>query len=253
MISVIIAAYNEERGLTSILPAMPCEVNGHQVRVIVVDDGSTDSTSRVASRHGCTAVIQPENRGKGAALKAGLRSAAADQPDAVVLMDADGQHDPGDLGSIVAPVLDGSADMVVGSRFLGRRGRGSSPWNRYAVRAATVGTLRLLLRRTVTDPYSGYRALSPPMVEALELRGDRYESELEMAFSAARNGMRAFEVPIERRYGPSTSKMGARLGPVLGRVDVLRGYATTIVRETALDLRPSLHAGVVSEEGPKPT
>ena len=196
MISVIIAAYNEEAGLEAILPHMPCEISGHPVRVIVVDDGSTDDTAAVAASHGCATVIQPANAGKGAALKAGLAAVQSLDARVVVLMDADGQHDPVDLARIVAPVLEGEADLSVGSRYLDHSGRGAAPWNRYAVRTATVRLLRLLLDRTVTDPYSGYRSLGPSMLDALDLHGDRYESELEMAFCAARNGLTATEVPI---------------------------------------------------------
>ena len=96
----------------------------------------------------------------------------------------------------------------------------------------------------VSDPFSGFRCVSADMLDCLELQGDRYESELEMAFCAARSPHPIVELPIDRVYGPRTSKMGSRLGPILGRVDVVRGYGATILREARA--RP-LHEAVGSE------
>lgn len=232
MVIVLIAAYNEEQALPSILHAIPADVNGSSVLTIVVDDGSTDGTGDVSEAAGCVTIRQRTNIGKGAALKAGIRMIESYPCEALVLMDGDGQHDPADIERIAGPVLDHSADMVVGSRYVHNRGRGSTPLNRYAVRSATVSVLRSVLDLNLTDPFSGFRCLSPAMLSYLELRGDRYESELEMAFCAARSSRAVVEVPIERIYGSGTSKMGARLGPTLGRINVVYRYAATIARET---------------------
>ena len=231
MITVLIAAFNEEQPLASILPRIPEEVNGQPARVIVVDDGSTDRTAEVADAAGCQTIRLGQNRGKGAALKAGISAVDRSSRDALVLMDGDGQHDPADIPRIAGPVLDGTADMVVGSRYVHNGGRGSTPWNRYIVRAVTVRILRLIIHIDVSDPFSGFRCVSADMLDCLELQGDRYESELEMAFCAARSPHPIVELPIDRVYGPRTSKMGSRLGPILGRVDVVRGYGATILRE----------------------
>ncbi|MGI9643315.1 MAG: glycosyltransferase family 2 protein [Acidimicrobiia bacterium] len=239
MITVLIAAFNEEQPLASILPRIPHEVNGQPVRVIVVDDGSTDRTADIADEAGCHTIRLGVNRGKGAALKAGISALDRRSCDALVLMDGDGQHDPADIARIAGPVLDGIADMVVGSRYAQDNGRGSTPWNRFIVRNATVRILRSILRINVSDPFSGFRCISPDMLDCLQLQGDRYESELEMAFCAARSPSPIIELPIDRVYGPSTSKMGSRLGPILGRVDVVRGYGSTIVREARADRYPA--------------
>jgi glycosyltransferase involved in cell wall biosynthesis len=212
---------------------MPATVNGHDLRIIVVDDGSTDATAEVARAHGCTVIRSEVNRGKGASLRAGLDALTDRHFDAVVLMDSDGQHDPARLAALTEPILDGVAEMVVGSRYLTTTKRGQAPWNRYLVRSGTVTVLNRILSTNITDPYSGYRALTPSAIECITLRGDRYESELEMLFCAKWHRLRVVEIPIPRIYGPATSKMGARKGRVLGRVDVVSRYALTIARETA--------------------
>ena len=232
MVIVFMSAYNEEAALADVLAAMPGHLGSQQLRIVVLSDGSTDGTADLARSFGVEVMEFAENRGKGAALKAGLATIGDEPYAALVLMDADGQHDPVDLASIATPVLDGSANVVVGSRYLRNPGRGSTPWNRFAVRTAARTTLRILLAASVTDPFSGYRCLDPAAVSCLRLSGDRYESELEMLFCVEKNSLTILEVPISKLYGPGTSKMGARFGSVLGRIDVVSRYAFTIVRET---------------------
>ena len=229
----IMTAYNEAAGLQALLPQMPSIVNGHDLRIIVVDDGSTDATADVSRAHGCTVIRFDENRGKGAALRSGLDSIIGMPCDAVVLMDSDGQHDPARLEALTQPVLDGSADIVVGSRYITSGKRGQTPWNRYLVRTGSVSILNAILSMGITDPYSGFRALAPQALGCIHLKGDRYESELEMLFCANRGGLRLMEVAVPKIYGPGTSKMGARRGNVLGRIEVVSRYALTIARGTA--------------------
>ena len=111
---VVIPAFNEERLIGSVVLKTLC----YPVTVIVVDDGSTDLTAELAARAGAQVVRLPENQGKGAALNAGVEKALEYDPDAVVLIDADGQHLPGELPVLLAPVLEGRADVVVGSRYM---------------------------------------------------------------------------------------------------------------------------------------
>jgi glycosyltransferase involved in cell wall biosynthesis len=231
MIIVLMAAFNEEKALVHLLPRMPQRVAGHRLRVVILSDGSTDGTAAVARECGIDVLEFEKNRGKGAVLRSGLDAIDAEPYAALVFMDADGQHDPLQLPELVGPVLDGSADIVVGSRYVHDAGRNNTPWNRYAVRCIVRAVLRVLLSSTTTDPFSGYRCLTPRAAECLDLRGDRYESELEMLFSAERNELRVAEVPVPRIYGPNTSKMNARHGALVGRTDVVYRYATTIIRE----------------------
>lgn len=241
MIIVLIPAYNEQAALGRVLASLPAQVQGHTLRTIVLNDGSSDDTSDVALRSGVEVLNFEENRGKGAVLKAGFELISGDSFDAVVLMDSDGQHDPACLDDLVGPVLDGSFDVVVGSRYLDGGARGTTPRNRYLVRVSARTVLRVLLGADVTDPFSGYRVLNHHAVECVHLMGDRYESELEILFCAQRNALRLSEVPIPKIYGSGTSKMGTRYGAVLGRIDVVARYALTMAREVRSRASMAVH------------
>ncbi len=232
VITVVMPAYNEASRIGSVLERLPLLLFGERVHVLVVDDGSTDATAKRAEDHGVAVIRLSGNAGKGAAMKVGLAAARDGCPSAVVFMDTDGQHDPADLRRVVEPVMADRADMVVGSRYLIDPSRCNTPRNRYAVRCMVRGMLRRILHVSITDPFSGYRCLSPGAMSTMEFVGDRYETELEMAFEAARLRLRVAEVPIRRIYGAGTSKMGARFGPALGRINVISQYAVAIARGT---------------------
>lgn len=232
MISLIIPAFNEAEALESLLPRLPAAAHGIPIHPLLVSDGSTDGTVAVATRHLIPVVALSQNRGKGAAIKAALEAVSGREFDAIVFMDADGQHRPEDMPRLVAPLLTGSADMVLGSRYLEDEGRRNTPLNRYLVRTGTMSILKRILGRRFSDPYCGFRAFTPFALDRVNICGERYEAELEVLFDACCNGLRTIEVPIPRIYGPEMSKMDANGGPLLGRIRVLRQYATTIARKT---------------------
>lgn len=226
-VGVVVPAFNEAAKIGSLLDAIPREVAGCSVSVVVVDDGSTDQTREVVVARGFPVVESDSNHGKGHALRLGMERVCEMECAAVVWMDSDGQHDPTCLPSIVEPVLLGGVDMVVGSRYLAKSST-KAPLNRRLVRKATIRVIRAITGLEVTDPFSGYRCFSPNAVDALDLRGDQYESELEALLSVARRGLSVREVSIPRIYGPDTSKMGHHHGDMLGRLMVIGGYARTL-------------------------
>ena len=230
MILVVIPAYNEAEPLQELLALMPSTLHGLRIDPLVVSDGSTDATGTIAVAGGARLIELARNRGKTNAVRIALESFSPDRHEAAIIMDADGQHRPEDLETLVEPILHHSIDMVVGSRYLTDTSRGCTPLNRYAVRSATVSLLSRIWGLDLTDPYSGYRALSQRCVEVLTLEGDRYECELEMTFACAENGLAIREIPIEKRYPANASKMGADRGRLLGRITVVLGYARTMIR-----------------------
>ncbi|HYB16873.1 MAG TPA: glycosyltransferase, partial [Streptosporangiaceae bacterium] len=171
-------------------------------------------------------------RGKGAALRAGLARAMELDPSQLVTMDGDGQHDPADLEHLVLPVMAGECALAAGSRFLPDGSRGPAPLNRYLVRKVLIAALRATLGRTYTDPCCGYRCFSVQALQAIQLQGDHYQSELETLFEAAIHGLGVVEVPVRANYPPGCSKMGARFGRLAGRLWVISQYAWTIARKT---------------------
>ena len=249
MIVILISAYNEACALERLLPALPASLHGRDVHPIVISDGSTDETAAVTRAFGVEVFELWPNQGKSAALRAGLENIRARSFECLVLMDADGQHDPVDLPQLTGPVLAGGMDVVCGSRYLGRTGNtGRVPINRYLVRRGIVGVLQRQLGRRVTDPFCGYRCLSQKVALKWTPSGDRYEAELEMLFDAVRHGWAMCEVAVARIYSGDCSKMSATGGPLVGRLRVLWQYATTIARKSQeLPSRTPQPAGAPAE------
>lgn len=230
-IYTLMPAFNEGSKIGRVLGEMPTQIDGMEVRTLVVDDGSTDGTSEVVRSYEAELVRLETNQGKGAALGYGLSLLADRSFAAVIWMDADGQHLPASIAGLVGPVLKEGVDLCVGSRYLGSLHTSKAPFNRRVVRSVVLRELRRRTGYPVTDPFSGFRCFSRTAYETLDLIGCGYESELETCFSAARAGLSYREVPIPRIYGPETSKMSYFDGAIRGRLKVILGYARTIARD----------------------
>ena len=189
-ISVVIPAYNAERSIQEAIAR--CD---DAYEVIVVDDGSTDGTHRLASQTRASVVQHEKNKGKGQALITGMSHATGD---VIVFMDADLQHLPEDIPRLVAPIVAGESDMVIGSRRLA--GKRSMPLIRRASNKITTSLIRAATGLSVTDTQSGFRAFSAEKLRALPLRSKRFEVETEMLICAARRKYRVSEVPIAIVY-----------------------------------------------------
>jgi glycosyltransferase involved in cell wall biosynthesis len=200
----VIPAYNEERCIGSVV----LRARAHVDAVLVVDDGSTDATGQIAAAGGAIVVRHEHNLGKGAALNTGLRKARELCPEALVLLDADGQHLPGEVPDVLAPVLAGEADIVVGSRYIANGGgnehaNGHSngiPRHRVLGHRAFTTLTNLTSGVRVSDSQSGFRALSSRAAEALNFTSDGFSVESEMQFLAHELGLRVVEVPISADY-----------------------------------------------------
>jgi glycosyltransferase involved in cell wall biosynthesis len=200
----IVPAFNEAKSLPALAAALRGEAPGCDV--CVVDDGSTDATAEIAATLGLTVLRVPVNLGIGGAVQTGYLYAARNGYDLAVQIDGDGQHDPSFVDALLRPVLDGSADLVIGSRFLGDGAFRSTPARRFGIRYLSW-LLRLRCRVTVTDATSGFRAASR---RAIELFARSYPSdypEPESIAVARRAGLRIVEVPVrmhERAHGGSS-------------------------------------------------
>jgi hypothetical protein len=206
-LAVVVPALNEESSLPAVLKDIADDVEGLQTEVIVVSDGSTDSTERVAEEFGALVVRRDLRRGQGAAVRLGYRMALVRGADIVATVDADGQYDPLELPQLVRPILDGEADVAHGSRSLGAYERplfGRSQ----GIKVFAWLTSRLA-RSPITDPASGFRAFTADALEVLEFRENQFHAS-EVTMAAAKAGFRVREVPctFRERFAGTTKKPG---------------------------------------------
>jgi glycosyltransferase involved in cell wall biosynthesis len=170
--------------------------------VIVVDDGSRDGTAAAAAAQGATVLRLGVTQGKGRALAEGVRAAVACGADAVVTMDADGQHPADCVPALLAPLAAGGADVVVGAR---RRDAGPMPWPRRVTNRLSSALVSRALGVRVPDSQSGFRAFTRRVAESVRPAGARYEVETEFLFLAAHAGFRIAAVPVPTVYGGAAS------------------------------------------------
>jgi glycosyltransferase involved in cell wall biosynthesis len=208
-VAVVIAALDEEESLPSVLSEIPAEACGLSVKTIVVDDGSTDRTAEVARTAGVRVHSFGRNEGHGVALRAGYRLAREMGAAYIVTLDADGQWNPTEMEGVLAPVVAGEADFVIGSRVLGAHETDD------AFRQAGVHVfarlVRLLTGVRVTDTSSGFRAMRAEVTETVRQTQIQYQTS-ELLIGAIFAGYRITEVPIVmRKRFAGTSKKGHNL------------------------------------------
>jgi glycosyltransferase involved in cell wall biosynthesis len=194
---VFLPAHDEEATVAAVVARVPELVAGRRVECLVVDDGSGDRTAELAAGAGATVLPVAGNRGLGAAVRLGLAAAVERGAAAVAFCDADCEYDPAELERLVAPILEGRADYVVGSRFAGEIRR-MLPQRRLGNLALT-GLLRFVARAPIGDGQSGFRALSRAAAADAEVVHDyNYAQVLTLDLLAKRH--RYLEVPIGYRF-----------------------------------------------------
>lgn len=208
-IDVVVPALDEERSLPRVLADLP---RVRLRRIVVVDNGSSDGTARVAREGGATVVAEPR-RGYGAACLAGLDRLRRDPggpPEVVVFLDADYSDRPAELDRVVAPILEGRADLVIGSRTLGPREPGALlPQARFGNALATT-LIRLLYGVRFSD-LGPFRAIRWDALERIDMRDRDFGWTVEMQVKAARLGVRTTEVPVSYHRRIGTSKITGTL------------------------------------------
>jgi glycosyltransferase involved in cell wall biosynthesis len=219
--SLIIPALDEEHAIGALLAA----VDRTLVRdVIVGDNGSRDATREVAERGGAT-VVRVDDRGYGAAC-AGALTMLANDVDLVVFMDADGSDDPNEIRDLIAPIVRGDADLVIGSRALGRVERGAlTPQQRFGNWLATR-LIRIAYKHRYTD-LGPFRAIRRELLDRIGMRDRRYGWTVEMQIRALQLGARVTEVPVSYRRRVGKSKIS---GTVSGVIKAGVGILGTIWR-----------------------
>ena len=192
----IVPAYNEEESIGRVVDELRAFDEG--LEVLVVDDGSTDGTAEIARARGARVVSLPFNLGIGGAVQTGFRYAWEHDCDVAVRVDGDGQHAPAELDAVLAPVLSGEADVVVGSRFIGGDGYRSSRSRRVGIRLLAL-SVSALTRQRITDPTSGFQAANRKGIRLFAADYPHDYPEAEAAVMVAKHALRLCEVPVAMR------------------------------------------------------
>ena len=205
-VTVIIPALNEEESIGQVLAAIPAGVADE---IIVVDGGSSDGTVAVAQAGGARVIHEPR-RGYGRACAAGV---AAARGDVVLFLDADGADDPSQIPDLLAPILNGRADMMLGSRLAGEIAPGAMPWHQRLGNRLAAWLISRLYGLPLTD-LSPFRAVRRELLLGLEMEEMTYGWPTEMIVKATRRGWRVVETPV--RYRPRLGGRSKISGTVRG-------------------------------------
>ncbi len=202
-VAIVIAAYNEAGAIGPVVEALPAEVCGLATAAIVIADGCADDTAAEAAAAGAMVCDVPVNRGQGAALRLGYRIARQGGAGYIVTTDADGQYNPDEMETVLAPVVAGEADFVTGSRRLG------SQETKDVIRRTGVrffaGTISMLTGQNISDTTFGLRAMRAEVTGTVQLEQPQYQAS-ELLIGVITHGYKVTEVPAtihRRRVGES--------------------------------------------------
>ena len=198
-VTVGIPAYNEEKNIAKIIVKLKKTVD----QIIVCDDGSTDSTSEIAESLGATVVKHAKNSGYGMAIRSIFLKSREINADILVTLDADGQHKIEDINKIIKPVVDGEADISIGSRFL-KEDNNTPGYRKLGVKIITKVTNSSLSEK-ITDAQSGFRAYNNKVLQSLTPADSGMGISTEILIKSSNLGLKIVEVPTEIQYEGDTS------------------------------------------------
>ncbi len=210
-ITVGVPAYNEEKNIAKIIIALKKTAD----QIIVCDDGSTDSTAAIAESLGVIVIKHTKNSGYGMAIRSIFLKAREINADLLVTIDADGQHRIEDINKIVKPIVDGQADISIGSRFL-KEDNNTPGYRKFGVKVITRVTNSSLSEK-VTDAQSGFRAYNNKVLQSLTPSDSGMGISTEILIKSSNLGLKIAEVPTEIQYEGDTSTQN----PVSHGTDVL--------------------------------
>lgn len=231
---IIIPAYNEEKRIAAVVAGV--RIFAPDAEIVVINDCSTDNTAAVVSQTGATLISHPFNMGYGAAIQTGYKYARNGGYDLLLQLDADGQHDPSCIPDLLAPVIAGTADIAIGSRFLG-----SSYQPPLARRLGMALFRRIVAVATgskVTDTTSGFQAFNRDVFEffCTDLFPVDYP-DADMLIMLHRSGFRMTEVPVRMFENSEGKSIHSGIKPLYYMFKMLLSIGVTLMRERGKGLR----------------
>jgi len=225
LVSVIIPVFNEEFTIGNVIERVKVVLQkiGFKYEIIVVDDFSTDRSLELSNRPEVKVYSLKKHMGKGYALRAGFANAKGD---IITTIDSDGSHRPEEMPSLLTPILQDKADLVIGSRYLSQKPVATKKLNAIGVRLFNL-LIKVFTRADFSDSQSGYRVMKSVVLRNMDLRSGEYEIESEMLVKTARQGFRVKEVPIsfeQRTCGVS------RLDPMVDGFKILLSIVSAYMR-----------------------
>ena len=206
-LSVVIPVYNEADNISEILKRVQALKLANEI--IVVDDGSTDGTRDILKnldgKKKVRVILHERNQGKGGAVMTGLKAA---QGDLLLIQDADLEYDPRDYPELLKPIIEGMADVVYGSRFLGGPRRVAMFWHMIANKLLT-GMTNILYDTILTDMETGYKVFRRGVIDGMTIRAKRFDFEPEFTAKVLKRHYRIFEVPIT--FNPRDYSQGKKI------------------------------------------
>ncbi|WP_379135453.1 glycosyltransferase family 2 protein [Paenibacillus sp. sgz500958] len=192
----IVPCYNEQDNIEALIQEL--SHYSDLLDIVIINDHSTDSTSALCERANANVINLPCNLGIGGAVQTGYIYARQFNYDIAIQIDGDGQHDPKYIKDLIAPIIEGRADFVIGSRFINKEGFQSSFTRRMGIVYFT-GLLRLLTRQKVSDPTSGFRACNKRIIDYFSRHYPTDYPEPESIMALSRNGYNIQEIPVRMR------------------------------------------------------
>lgn len=203
----VIAAFNEEKSIVNVINSLKSH---NYYDIVVVDDGSRDKTSELASKEGVVVLRHIINRGQGAALKTGIQFALKNNADIIVTFDADGQHDVDDVDKLIKPVVSGIADVALGSRFLEKMHYSNVPFFRKFFLKGGAFLIWFMYGIKLSDSHNGFRALSRKSAELIDIRSDGMAHASDILEEIKKKSLRFVEVPVNIKYTEYSLSHGQR-------------------------------------------
>ena len=199
-ITIGIPAYNEEKNISEIIKKLQKISN----KIIVCDDGSSDSTAKIAKEMGALVVQHETNLGYGAAIRSIFLKAREEKSEFLITLDSDGQHRIEDISTVLDPLKTGKADIVIGSRFLNNNGKNVPSYRKAGIKILTK-LANTSLEKNITDSQSGFRGYGKNVIENITPSESGMGVSNEILIKASKKGLKIVEVPIIILYDGDTS------------------------------------------------